>query len=219
MDKNRLIFLLHKIACKYITSSYITDFLIHDIKTIYEKGIESGFIWQVRDTGTWLHRFCGENWQERALTYICHYSENFPQHFFLFDGKKIRRITKEKAIEIVEKSKKDSEEVLQKFDVYSCIEAEMEDGYSEIKKRLEPAENIDYEKLIKDEFFLWQTNKGELSISYECGNLISIKVRDDNGNYGYSATYDMDDYGLVCCVMSALRDYLKYIDETFVNEP
>ena len=106
MNKRTLILLMHKIALKYITSSYITDFLIHDIKAIYEDGegdAECSFIWQVRNTGTWLHRFCGDDWESRTLVYLNNYPEN-TQHYFHYNRKRIRRITLKKALEIVNNS-------------------------------------------------------------------------------------------------------------------
>lgn len=97
---------MHKIACKYITSSYITDFLVHDIKAIYEVGEDDAkcsFIWQVRKNGTWLHLFCGDHWESRTLEYLNSYPEN-TQHYFFYNGKRIRRITLKRALDIVQKS-------------------------------------------------------------------------------------------------------------------
>lgn len=105
------------------------------------------------------------------------------------------------------------------LDLFSLIDAENEDGYKEIHDRLQPKENIDYKELKEKEIFLWETSLGDLYLTYSCGNVLTIEVTDDNDNRGQCSTYEFDEYGYVSCVMSAIRSYLKDLDETFINEP
>ncbi|MCS2956938.1 hypothetical protein NXX53_06560 [Bacteroides salyersiae] len=105
------------------------------------------------------------------------------------------------------------------IDIYSAIEAQNEDGYDKIAAYLQPAEDLDWFQLVKDNIYIWPTAKGDVTISMETGNTIQIKVRDDKDFYGYCCTFDFDTYALVTCTMSALRSYIKDIKETFVNIP
>lgn len=106
------------------------------------------------------------------------------------------------------------------IDICTALEAQWDDGYEKIKNFLQPSEELDYQELVNDGFCLWQTANGDLSISCEIGtNVVAITVRGDDDNYGYCATMDFDAYSIVCCTMSALRDYIKDIKETFVNTP
>lgn len=99
-----------------------------------------------------------------------------------------------------------------KINIVECIDAECDDDYASIKERLLPKTNIDYEELVAEGKFSWETKHCNLLITYSINNAIEIKVTDGNENHGYCATLDLDCSGLVYCTMSALRDYIKDIN-------
>jgi len=98
-----------------------------------------------------------------------------------------------------------------KLDIHTILEAQWDDGYGKIKAFLQPSEEIDYQELVDKETFIWKTAKGNLTLICEIGNAIQIYVRGNTEVYGYCCTPDHDTHALVCCVMSALRDYIKDI--------
>ena len=104
-----------------------------------------------------------------------------------------------------------------KPDIFTILETQSEDGYDKIKVFLQPTEEIDYQELVDKGKFIWKTAKGDLSLTCEIRNAIEIYVRDTTDTYGYCCTFDHDTHALVCCVMSAMRDYIKDKKETLVN--
>lgn len=106
-----------------------------------------------------------------------------------------------------------------KYDVNSILDAAHEDGYNKLKKELGGAEfDLDFCELAENNRCLWTTAKGELHFSLEVRNVMTVVVRDDNDCLGECCTYDFDEYAFVSCVLSAVRDYLKDVSETFINE-
>jgi hypothetical protein len=88
IDRCRLLGIMDRIAQKLITSIYITDFTIHDRKSILESVTGRPFIWQVRNSGTWLYFLDGSDWkkrlQERMESFKSISKENL---YYCFDGK------------------------------------------------------------------------------------------------------------------------------------
>ena len=105
------------------------------------------------------------------------------------------------------------------IDIFDCLEAEIGDEYLEIKELLQAEEDIDWEELMEKELTIWSTANGDITISMEGGNILTVTARDDNDLYGKCSTYDIDGYGLVCCTMSALRDYILDVELTYTNQP
>jgi hypothetical protein len=84
----RLLGVMDIIAHKLITSIFITDFTTHDRKTIVESKVQRPFIWQVRDSGTWLYFMDEENWKKRLLDRMEIYRNSSNENlYYLFDGK------------------------------------------------------------------------------------------------------------------------------------
>lgn len=106
------------------------------------------------------------------------------------------------------------------IDIFSALEAQWEDGYEKIKNFLSPSEELDYQELVDKGSILWKTAKGDLKISIEINTVsISITVYGISDYYGYCSTMDFDTYGVACCTMSALRDYIKNNKEALENIP
>jgi hypothetical protein len=82
-----LLGMMDVIANKLITSIYITDFATHDRKSIVENNAERPFIWQVRDSGTWLYFLNEPDWKKRIVGSIEIYKSSSKENiYYLFDG-------------------------------------------------------------------------------------------------------------------------------------
>ena len=71
MKKETLLLkIMGKIAHQLITSNFITDFTKHDTDFIIKSQGAVRFIWQVRDTGTWLYPYNEWDWAKRLIERI-----------------------------------------------------------------------------------------------------------------------------------------------------
>lgn len=106
------------------------------------------------------------------------------------------------------------------IDIYDFIEAESYSDIAHFAKLFGAIEDIDYLYLIENGLTTWSTKlHGDITISIEFGNVDTIIVRDDFDRMGKCSTYDHDAYGIVGCLYSALNDYWKDCQNTYVNEP
>jgi len=111
------------------------------------------------------------------------------------------------------------EESENEFDIISAIECSENDGYSNIKNKLGAEEDLDFKELNDKDITIWNTKKlGDITFSLNKGNVWTVKVRTDNDYFGENSTYDYDECGLAMTTMSALKDMLNDVDETFTNE-
>lgn len=105
------------------------------------------------------------------------------------------------------------------FDTHAAIEASYDDGYDKIKKYFAPVFDFDFKELYLKGYTNWESQKlGDIFCSLEKGNVWTVTCRIDNDYFGKQSTYDLDEGGLAYCVMAALRDLIKDIDNTFVNQ-
>jgi hypothetical protein len=83
-----LLCMMDRIAQKLIASIYISDFTIHDRQQVSENNAQKPFVWQVRNSGTWLYFLDEPDWKKRLLermdAFKCISKENL---YYLFDGK------------------------------------------------------------------------------------------------------------------------------------
>ncbi|MDR1459495.1 MAG: hypothetical protein LBI60_04710 [Bacteroidales bacterium] len=88
MKTNRLLVIMGKIARQLITSNFVTDFTIHDTNTIKETGEKVRFIWQIRNTGTWLYMYNEQNWAERLIDRLDYYKSSGTSIIYYYYNKK-----------------------------------------------------------------------------------------------------------------------------------
>ena len=107
-----------------------------------------------------------------------------------------------------------------KIDLYACLDAAYEDGYDKLKAKLGGCEyDLDFQELAEQGCTVWQTNfHGNISLSLEIGNVLTVTVQDNYDRSGTISTYDFDSYGFASCVMSALWDYWKDCKETLIDD-
>lgn len=118
------------------------------------------------------------------------------------------------------KIKKMLKEQISGFDNYAAIEASHDDGYDKIKKFFNPVFDFDFKELYEKGYTNWESQKlGDIFCSLQKGNVWTVTCRIDNDYFGKQSTYDLDEGGLAYCVMSALRELIKDINSTFVNQP
>jgi hypothetical protein len=85
----KLLGVMGEIARSLITSMYITDFTTHDTKAILDSNAKAPFIWQVRDTGTWLYFFSSPDWKKKLSERMEYYIKNNIENlYFIYDGEK-----------------------------------------------------------------------------------------------------------------------------------
>jgi hypothetical protein len=77
------------IARSLISSQFITDFTEYDAKSIFDGNAKVPFIWQVRDTGTWLYFLNNPDWKKQLPARIEFYEKNrIGNLYYMFDGEK-----------------------------------------------------------------------------------------------------------------------------------
>ena len=104
MTTGRLLRVMGKIARQLIKSKFISDFIKHDTNTINETEAQVRFIWQVRDTGTWLYLFAEQDWAERLIERIdCYKSMGVSNIYYLYDKKKLVPIFENEVKDIAQK--------------------------------------------------------------------------------------------------------------------
>jgi hypothetical protein len=99
----RLLGSMDRIAQKLIPSIYITDFTKHDRKAIVESKAQRAFVWQVRDSGTWLYFMDEDDWKKRLLEKMEIYKtfcskENL---YYLFDGEDFYPVFEQIILEMI----------------------------------------------------------------------------------------------------------------------
>ncbi|KAA6302839.1 MAG: hypothetical protein EZS26_001009 [Candidatus Ordinivivax streblomastigis] len=104
MTVYKLLDKMGEIARNLITSRHITDFTNHDTKSILDSNAKTPFIWQVRDTGTWLYFLNESDWKKRLLDRIESYKFlNHENLYFLYDGEKFCPIFLKTILEMASK--------------------------------------------------------------------------------------------------------------------
>ena len=88
MKTNRLVIIMGKIARQLIKSNYISDFNTHDTSAIEKTEGKIRFIWQVRDTGTWLYLYNKQDWAERLIERIDYYKGAGISNIYYYYNKK-----------------------------------------------------------------------------------------------------------------------------------
>lgn len=97
MTTTRLLYIMGKIA-RQLIKSYISDFEKHDTGRINETNGRVKFIWQVRDTGTWLYMYNEEDWAERLIERIDYYKDaGISNIYFYYDRNKLKPIFENEA--------------------------------------------------------------------------------------------------------------------------
>jgi hypothetical protein len=92
-----------RIARQLIKSIYITDFTTHDTNTINTVDGQVRFIWQVRDTGTWLYMYNEQDWAQRLIERIdCYKDMGVSNIYYYYNKKKLVPIFENDAIKIAE---------------------------------------------------------------------------------------------------------------------
>ncbi|MDR2085788.1 MAG: hypothetical protein LBP72_01300 [Dysgonamonadaceae bacterium] len=100
----RLLGTMDRIAQQLITSIYITDFTIHDRKAILESKAGRAFIWQVRNSGTWLYFTDEADWKLRLSKWIEFYQNASTENlYYHFDGKEFYPVFKKQILEMIHK--------------------------------------------------------------------------------------------------------------------
>jgi hypothetical protein len=93
-----------KIARQLIKSNFITDFTTHDANTINRTGGRVKFIWQVRNTGTWLYMYNEQDWAERLLERMnCYKSSGTCNIYYYYDKKKLVPLFENDVLSIAKK--------------------------------------------------------------------------------------------------------------------
>lgn len=103
MTTNRLLYIMGKVA-RQLIKSYITDFEKHDTDRINKTNGQVKFIWQVRNSGTWLYMYNEEDWAERLIERIDIYkSAGDSNIYYYYDRNKLRPIFESEARHIAQK--------------------------------------------------------------------------------------------------------------------
>lgn len=102
MSVCKLLEIMDFIAHKLIASVFITDFTVHDRKSVLESDAKRPFIWQVRQNGTWLYFLDEADWKKRLSgrmeTYKSLSTENV---YYLFDGQEFYPVLEQKVLEML----------------------------------------------------------------------------------------------------------------------
>lgn len=88
MTSKRLLHIMGKIAHRLIKSNFITDFTVHDANTIRRTNGQARFIWQVRNTGTWLYLFHEQDWAERLTGRMDCYKSSGTSNIYYYYNKR-----------------------------------------------------------------------------------------------------------------------------------
>jgi hypothetical protein len=100
----KLLGMMGEIARSLIKSHLITDFTGYDTKSIMKSNAKVPFIWQVRDTGTYIYFFDNPDWRKRLLERIEDYKYlNHENLYFLYDGEKFHPVFLKTVLEMATK--------------------------------------------------------------------------------------------------------------------
>lgn len=89
MKTHRLLIIMARYA-NMLIKGFHEDFTVIDTEAIKKRDSQVRFIWQVRDTGTWLYHFDEPGWEQRLLERINYYKGN--NIYFYYNKKKLRLI-------------------------------------------------------------------------------------------------------------------------------
>jgi len=104
MTSRRLLHIMGKIARQLIKSQYIKDFTEHDAGFVSNTEGAVRFIWQVRDTGTWLYLYTEQEWEERLLERIDYYRQaGISNIYYTYDKQKLHPIFENEVKYLVKK--------------------------------------------------------------------------------------------------------------------
>jgi hypothetical protein len=102
MSVCKLVGMMDFIARKLIASVYITDFTVHDRKSILESNAGRAFIWQVRKSGTWLYFLDEADWKKRLSDRMEVYKSSSNENlYYLFDGQEFYPVFEQKVLEML----------------------------------------------------------------------------------------------------------------------
>ena len=102
VDMYKLLGTMDLLAQKLIPSIMITDFTVHDRKAITESNMNRKFIWQVRNSGTYLYFMDEPDWKKRLSERIESYKiMNKENLYYMYDGEDFYPVYKETVLELI----------------------------------------------------------------------------------------------------------------------